>query len=496
MHQRVQTLDEQGRREQILYDRADRYLRQYGQYMAVLDMPESLLYQARKGAITPYDIYALGSMLESSEEYIAMCEEDGTVNQLGKLPNVVHDVVTALYANSPIAMMCSVQPIMEELGMVYFKDVVAQTTRGNLATGDRIFSSDAIGKSPNKYTSDDVTLDLAALVAATSAYSGSTISATAPTPIRKGKTTVMVTFRNGGSEAVTLVAKDFDGDGKLMGVDISGTINYMTGAWTINLRNDPVAADVTANAKLTINYGIDQAGQAKLQNAIPQLRHKTVEAELYALRGTVGLEQSFVMRRRFGRVAEDELATDLVAAINAEICAVMVSKIITAYNQTGRTRLQFNKSLPLTISYRDHKDSIKDRIQQMEANVLGYAGRGGQNVLVAGRNVCAILGTLPGFTKLSDGMSLGAHLYGMLDGAVVIRIPETNVLNPEHMYGLFKGTSAWDATAAYAPYMPLVMTNTIPRSDNPLMNAKAAAIWAATEVLVPNFLESLELTTS
>ena len=492
MHTPVRAIDEQRREQQVSF-KAEAYYRKYEQYISALESEHCLLNKVRGGNITPHDVYALGMMLEGTDEYLDMCEETGTVNRLGRLPSVVHDVVVASYANSPIAVIATVQPIQEETGMVYFKDVVAQTTRGNITSGDTLFSSDAIGKSPRGLSSEGYSANLGDLVDATSAYTGTAVSANAPVPIRKGKVSVTVTFQNGGSADETIVARDYEADGVLVGKDISGTINYETGAWTINLRNAPVAAD--AGNDVTIDYGVDQEGQASLQAAIPQLRHKNVNAQVYALKGSVGLEQQFVMRRRFGRMAEDDLAADLVQAVNTEILTVMIYKIVQEYAATGRTPLSFSKgSVANGVAYKDHKDQLKDRISEMEANIIGYAGRGTANVLLCGRNVCAIIQTLPGFTKLSDGMSIGTHLFGMLDGAAVVRVPETAVLNADHMYALHKGVSAWDATVAYAPYMPLVMTDTVPVSANPLLQTKAAAIWAAVEVLIPNLLERTNVT--
>lgn len=44
--------------------------------------------------INSYDVYALGHQLKAWDEYKVMCEEDGTVNQLGKIPNIAHDIIT------------------------------------------------------------------------------------------------------------------------------------------------------------------------------------------------------------------------------------------------------------------------------------------------------------------------------------------------------------------------------------------------------------------
>ena len=43
--------------------------------------------------------------------------------------------------------------------------------------------------------------------------------------------------------------------------------------------------------------------------------------------GTIGMLQSFGMRKRFGLIAEDEIARDLVTEINKEIGGDLIRKI-------------------------------------------------------------------------------------------------------------------------------------------------------------------------
>jgi len=68
---------------------AARYFKRYREHMELMES-HSLLSKVR--SITPYDYYALGRQLESFEAYRAMCEDDGTLAQLGKIPNVAFDV--------------------------------------------------------------------------------------------------------------------------------------------------------------------------------------------------------------------------------------------------------------------------------------------------------------------------------------------------------------------------------------------------------------------
>jgi hypothetical protein len=51
-----------------------------------------------------------------------------------------------------------------------------------------------------------------------------------------------------------------------------------------------------------------------------------------------------------------------------------------------------------------------------ESVILGNAGRGTINNLIVGRNAASVLATLPGFVKISDGSTIGPHIFGRLDG--------------------------------------------------------------------------------
>lgn len=151
---------------------------------------------------------------------------------------------------------------------------------------------------------------------------------------------------------------------------------------------------------------------------------------------TIGLEQSYALRRRFGLIAEDEVATDLVSAINSEITRTLISIL----NVNAQGLVTFTKTAPAGVSFFEHKQTFKDKLADAESTMLGNAGRGMISTIVAGRDVCAIIGTLPGFVKLSDGSTIGSHIYGTLDGATVVRVPYNDVLDKDDALLLYKGT--------------------------------------------------------
>lgn len=463
--------------EQSISDRANRgadRMMKRADFQPYFNALESKSPLAKVRPITQYDIYAVGKQLEAFEDYKHMCEEDGTLAQLGKIPDVAFDVITVAYGSSPMSVMASTQPIEEERGSVYFKELVAQTTRGNVTAGDALFKADqASPVAPMGFAGDEVTEILQATVSGTQTYSGNVTS----TPIRTQKVVITI----GG---LNLSCRD-DGNGFLIGYNLQGTIDYATGAYTLDLANDPLAAhDITAI------YATDFEAAPDIPKVIMRLTSKSVDTQIYTLKDTIGLEQAYAMRKRFGMVAEDEVAQDLVAAINAEICNNAIAKLVAS----AQGNVNWAKATPAGISTFEHYQSFKYALAESEATMLGNAGRGTISVTVAGLTASSIIGTLPGFVKISDGTTIGPHIYGTLDGVTIIRVPNSNIMNPNKVINIYKGASPFEAALVYAPYMPLVVTSALPTGANPLTNQKAAAVWAGLNVLVPNFATSLTLT--
>jgi len=81
MHKQI----DEGRLESIADSKANEYLKKYQGYVNILES-QSPLSQVR--SINAYDIYALGKQLDAFESYRDICEEDGTLSALGKIPDV------------------------------------------------------------------------------------------------------------------------------------------------------------------------------------------------------------------------------------------------------------------------------------------------------------------------------------------------------------------------------------------------------------------------
>ncbi len=456
---------------------ADQLYHKYRNYMDILESKSIL---SKFKPITAFDYHALGKMLESVDEVVKMSEADGTVGDLGMIPRIARDVVTISYGTSPLPLIASVQPQDEELGVVYYKAVQAMSTQGNVASGNIIAGAQGQWITPQGFSSTVMTD-----VLGTGNGTLTTFSGTLPAvPVRAG--TVVVT-------AGTVTGQDYNLDGNIIGTGLavgSSTVNYDTGAITVTFATAPASG-----TSVTVQYWALPSGINSTLNQINyELIAMPIRAQIYALKGVTGLFKGWAMQKRFGVAAEEELAIDLVNAINSELTGDLIAQMNSAV--PAGSQLSWSVTPSTGESYFEHKQSYKDALAGVERMIIETAHRGQISFIVAGTGACSVMRTLFGWETIYEGHGMAtAHLFGKLDGVPVIRVTDTNILNPNVAIGGYKGPSAFEAPAVYAPYMPLTVTNVLP-TPNPLLTQRAAAVWGAVQVLVGNFLGSLTVTGS
>ncbi len=451
--------------------------RLYDKWRKQMDVLEKSVLCKHRGGLQAHDVFALGKQLEAYQAYQEMCEEDGNVNQLGQIPKVAYDVITATYGLSVLPIIASVQPIDEERGNVYFKNIRTTSVKGSQGSAPSIITdprSQVV--TPSGYASDYISAEVLVNTGGSPTTSASgTLDAL---PVRSE--TVKITVE---SDANTYAVDD--GNGKLLGVGVSGTINYTTGAIVLTFAVAPAA-----NKNIYAEYQQNYERSTDLPQIDSFFDSKGIFAKIYALKGTIGMLQAYGMKKRFGLVAEDEIAKDLVQEINREIGGDLIRAMRA---QAGSTSASFSKTTPSGVSYFEHKQTYKDSLANAEATLVGAAGRGTISLMVVGKDHAAVISTLPGWKKMYDGSSLGAHLFGELDGVPVVRVLETGIIGAGEGLAIWKGSSPFEAAAVYAPFMPLAVTSTLPQAPNPLQSMKAAAVWAGVDVLVPNYVTKFDV---
>lgn len=453
--------------------------------------------------ITWNDEYALGKQLDAFCNFVSMCEEDGTVAQLGKLPLMALDLLSFTYGVSPINAIASVQPIDDVQGMVMYRDLVAQNSRGNINAGDTVFSTlGAPTGFPKGYATDTVFAEPFLSVPSGAVASWTNIqlggSASNMNPIYNQRCVIRLSFTVDRTPDVAMsfaMAVDestgnfsmVQNPGTGAVVYVAGHVDFATGIiTTLDISETPTAAAIAGSA----DYVTLPEAMVDIQKMTMRLQQKPVWAQLFTLKGTLGTGEAYQLKKRYGVNAEQMMAEDLTAAINIEIMNTAVG-IITAnlpalvLNDTTGATL-WKRQPQQGVDYNAHKQTFLDTLADSNSLLQETAGRGNVNCHMAGNRAAAILSTLPGWTPLFNDDSYGPHIYGKINGVPVVRIPQDTILDKWTVISIHKGKTPFDAPLVYAPYMPLVLTQLVPQAYNVFQNQQGAAVWAALSPLVSN----------
>ncbi|MCK5604739.1 hypothetical protein KAR91_22810, partial [Candidatus Pacearchaeota archaeon] len=268
--------------------------------------------------------------------------------------------------------------------------------------------------------------------------------------------------------------------GSIYGNGLSGTIVYSTGVVTIKFATDPGAGE-----KVFASYQQNLEEATDIPKVTTFLDQTDIEAQAYALKTNIGLFQQFALKKAFGESALDDMTMDLTREINAEIGGDFIRAYVA--NAIGTTT--FDVTLPVGAAYSEseYRKDYDLRHAEAETEMMSNVGRGVIKVMIVGREHAAVVRSLPGFKLLSDGGSLGAHIFGTRNGVTYIRVPDTATLDPKAGIGLYTGASALESAGVYGPFMPLTITPITTEKPNPLMDQKAAATMAGIKVVVPGY---------
>ena len=94
--------------KEVVEARCEQYLKNYRDQ---IELFESRGMHSKIGeSATPFMVYSLGRQLELYEQYRNFVESRGSVADLGVVPSVALDVITATNISSIVPMVASVQP--------------------------------------------------------------------------------------------------------------------------------------------------------------------------------------------------------------------------------------------------------------------------------------------------------------------------------------------------------------------------------------------------
>lgn len=423
-------------------------------------------------SLSPYEIVALGQQLDQFQNYAQFCESQGNLGSLGAIPQVALDVITASVGASILPLVASIQPMAEEHGIVYYKAIKAQQAGGGYNSGDTISSplqrdnpgdGELGGNVKKVVVGNTVNNDVS--------YSGTL----AGVPLRPYRLDVTIASIGFGRD---------DGSGNILGFGFSGTINYVTGAWTITLETSPGA---TPHA-MTFIYQVDVDSAASIDKIQASLLTKDIRARIWALASDVGAFANFAFSQRFGRSATDEVAADLTNELTRVLNTNSIEAIMANIPASGASNT-WDRAAPTGVSYAEHKLTFIDAIAANEAILHNNSGAPAANRYIVGKTAAAVLRGMPDFQIAPDAGQVSVGLYGYYDGVPVIRA--TGVVPDAEIITLSNAGNYFNAPLAYAPFMPLMVTNTVQSPNNPFRQTTAAGVWAGMTALNGNLTAKL-----
>lgn len=423
-------------------------------------------------AMSPYEFVALGQQLDQFSSYAKFTESQGNLGSLGAIPQVALDVITASVGASVLPLLASIQPMAEEHGIVYYKALKAMQTAGGYTAGQEI-ASPLSRDNPGNGTLGGArkAASLATTVATDLTYSGNITSV----PLRPYRFDVNVAGIGFGKD---------DGAGKILGFGFSGTIDYATGAWAVNFTADP-----GAGKSIDVIYEVDVDSRESIDKIQGSLLTKDIRAQIWALGADVGAFANFAFSQRFGRSATDEVAADLTNELTRVLNTNAITTLL-ANLPVGATD-SWSPTPDSGISYAEHKLTFIDAIAKSEARLHANSGASVANRYIAGKSAAAVLRGMPDFQIAPDAATVSVGLYGFYDGVPVIRA--TGVVGDNDLILLSNTGNYFNAPLAYAPFMPLMVTNTVQSPNNPFRQTTAAGVWAGMTSLNSNLSTKLVL---
>lgn len=444
-------------------DQANIFMEKYSDQF---DAYESLSTKSKVNeSVSAYEMVALGQQLDQYENYQKFVESQGNLGSLGAVPHIALDVITASVGASILPLLASIQPMSEEHGIVYYKQIVAMQSDGGYTPGTVIASPlqrDNPGTGTLGSNRQQVTLFTTAGTAVQ--YTGNILSV----PLRPYRFNISVPGVGTGLD---------DGQGSILGFGFSGTINYQTGAYVINFQVAPAAGVAVSTI-----YDIDTDAATSIDLIQGSLITKDIRAQIWALASNVGAFANFAFSQRFGRSAIDEVASDLTNELTRVLNTNAINQLLG--NVPTGSGYIWHTTPPTGVSYAEHKLTFIDAIANAEAIIHAQSGAPTANRYIAGKLAAATLRGMPDFTIAPDAASVSVGLYGFYDGVPVIRA--TSVVPDTEMIMLSNSGNYFNAPLAYAPFMPLMLTNTVNSPTNPFRQTSAAGVFAGMTALNGN----------
>ena len=429
---------------------------------------------AKFGKIGIPEIYGLGKQLYRFDQLKKRMQERGNIADLGELPKFAYDVIVTAFGGSTLNLFAGTQPISSSHGNVYVKQLVASLTRGNVTDGQTLID-------PTK--APDVFAENFAGEKSPQISIGQTTTSVGPYTY----TIVKAPIRPNTFKIVAGTAYGTDnGQGKIIGWDLQGTIDYVTGAVVINFKTAP-----TSGTNMLINFSTNLEESGNYAKLSPIMSTIPINAEVFVIGQELGMLQSFEAEQMFGEMMDDEATQDLSDCLMREISQTLIDKFYMEAINGGASNLTTWEAIPQNAQTEYlYRMTLPYALAKANKKLAQRLGRGGANVYLAGYGFCSYIETLDGFMP-SDISTSGPHVYGTYNGKIVIRCPQ---MTDNDCLMVYTGTGMFDKPGVWAPYMPLATTQAVPVNNNILKSQRICVTYGGVEIVIGRAITLFRIT--
>ena len=434
------------------------------------------------------DTVALGAYLESWDQYSQMFESDPTTrDNMGDYLRVGLGLAAIQYATLPASFIASVQPLSDEVGMVYFRELIATATRGGVTEGDIIGNQSGkidLTNLDNYYGESGSSTVVHTTKAAHAVALGADVR---PRTVMITVTLGANTWRgiddggdsgsglNNPSSTTGVIYGNWDHTGYAN----AGTINYVTGALVLNVFSE-------TDGSIGVTWHNNLAQSATIPGFQYRLSAKQIRANYFILENVYSTLADYAVRRRFGKALSDDIASAAVAQINAAVLSAMIKRLSTAGTATGT--VQWDGRPDAAVSLYDHRRTFPDALEGAAQLIDAQTMRGAINFIIAGsfgRRIFQSLGC-----EMVRKPLPGPYLTGFWQNIPVFYAPATLVANNKVIVG-YRGSSWFEAPLVYAPFLPLVMVKGA--GPNPFNRITGVAHAAGIDTVVTGFVANVQI---
>jgi hypothetical protein len=386
-------------------------------------------------------------MLENYKEYRQGLDETTTTLQVGNYDKFAFPMLSIVAENLIAQELVSVQPLEGPSGLIFYMNFTTGQAKGAVPKGATIW--DAKTGHVDRYQDSNDRVENEAV--GTTDASGDMTANLSYTPVQAGTVAIVM-------DSVTVTD---DGAGVLAGTNVTGTINYFTGAISINGDTGAHAGFGTVAVIATYNYSIELNPNAQ------QLDFEVVSSPIYAqerkLRGRWSTEAAQALEALHKINAENVVSTAIANQLQWEIDREIIEDL---RRQAGAGLVIWDATIPSNahISFTEHKLSFFDAITTASNFIYRATNRVKANWILCGIQAANILETLPMFSSSSENKAEvdGVSQLGKL-GRYKVYVDPHYPIN-EALMG-YKGNDFVRTGYIFAPWILLYSTPLVVLDD-------------------------------